>query len=181
MSNSKSYFRLDGKVAIVTGASRGIGKSIAMAYARYGAKVIVSSRKFDACEKVVREISSVGGEAIATEANISDKTSLEELVRFSVATYGGIDILVCNAASNPFYGELKDIPDEAFEKILKNNILSNHWLSALASPHMIKRNGGSILISLFNCGVKRNTWAWRLRSIKSSRYAIDKKLSDRIR
>ena len=154
MSNSKSYFRLDGKVAIVTGASRGIGKSIAMAYARYGAKVIVLSRKFDACEKVVREISSVGGEAIATEANISDKTSLEELVRFSVATYGGIDILVCNAASNPFYGELKDIPDEAFEKILKNNILSNHWLSALASPHMIKRNGGSILIVSSIAGLK---------------------------
>ena len=82
MSNSKSYFRLDGKVAVVTGASRGIGKSIAMAYARYGAKVIVSSRKFDACEKVVREISCVGGEATATEANISDKKSLKELARF---------------------------------------------------------------------------------------------------
>ena len=154
MPNGKSFFRLDNKVAIITGASRGIGRSIAIAYARYGAKVIVSSRKIDACEEVVDEIRSLGGEATATVANISDKSSLEDLVRFSVATYGGIDILVCNAASNPFYGELKDIPDEAFEKILKNNILSNHWLSALVSPHMSHSGGGSILIVSSIAGLK---------------------------
>jgi NAD(P)-dependent dehydrogenase (short-subunit alcohol dehydrogenase family) len=154
MLNGKSFFRLDNKVAIITGASRGIGRSIAIAYARYGAKVIVSSRKIDACEEVVDEIRSLGGEATATVANISDKSSLEDLVRFSVATYGGIDILVCNAASNPFYGELKDIPDEAFEKILKNNILSNHWLSALVSPHMFHSGGGSILIVSSIAGFK---------------------------
>mgnify|MGYP005690485291 CR=1 FL=1 len=100
------------------------------------------------------EIRSLGGEATATVANISDKSSLEDLVQFSVTTYGGIDILVCNAASNPFYGELKDIPDEAFEKILKNNILSNHWLSALVSPHMSNRGGGSILIVSSIAGLK---------------------------
>ncbi|MDA0360180.1 MAG: SDR family oxidoreductase [Proteobacteria bacterium] len=154
MPNGKSFFRLDNKVAIITGASRGIGRSIAIAYARYGAKVIVSSRKIDACEEVVDEIRSLGGEATATVANISDKSSLEELVRFSVTTYGGIDILVCNAASNPFYGELKDIPDEVFEKILKNNILSNHWLSALVSPHMFQSGGGSILIVSSIAGLK---------------------------
>ncbi|MBA4740198.1 MAG: SDR family oxidoreductase [Burkholderiales bacterium] len=154
MPNSKSFFRLDNKVAVITGASRGIGRSIAIAYARYGAKVIVSSRKIDVCEEVVNEIRSIGGEATATAANISEKSSLEELVDFSVSTYGGIDILVCNAASNPFYGELKDIPDEAFEKVLKNNILSNHWLSALVSPHMSKRNGGSILIVSSIAGLK---------------------------
>ncbi|MDC1312012.1 SDR family oxidoreductase [Burkholderiales bacterium] len=154
MPNSKSFFRLDKKVAIITGASRGIGRSIAIAYAQYGAKVVVSSRKIDACEKVVDEIRSFGGEATATVANISDKSSLEDLVSFSVATYGGIDILVCNAASNPFYGELKDIPDEAFEKILQNNILSNHWLSALATPHMCDRDGGSILIVSSIAGLK---------------------------
>ena len=76
MPNGKSFFRLDNKVAIITGASRGIGRSIAIAYARYGAKVIVSSRKIDACEEVVDEIRSLGGEATATVANISDKSSL---------------------------------------------------------------------------------------------------------
>jgi dehydrogenase/reductase SDR family member 4 len=152
--DTTNFFRLDNKVAIITGASRGIGKSIAIAYAQHGAKVIVSSRKIDACQEVVNHIRTFGGEATATAANISDKSGLEDLVRFSKDTYGGVDILVCNAASNPFYGQLKDIPDAAFEKILKNNILSNHWLSSLVTPHMELRDGGSILIISSIAGLK---------------------------
>ena len=154
MVDTKGFFRLDDKVAIITGASRGIGKAIAIAYARYGAKVVVSSRKIEACEKVVEEIRSFGGEATATAANISEKSSLEDLVRFTLKTYKSIDVLVCNAASNPFFGPLKDIPDSAFEKILKNNILSNHWLSSLVAPHMEGKNGGSILIISSIAGLK---------------------------
>ncbi|MDA1331287.1 MAG: SDR family oxidoreductase [Proteobacteria bacterium] len=154
MTDVTNFFRLDNKVAIITGASRGIGKSIAIAYARYGAKVIVSSRKIEACQEVVNHIRAFGGEATATTANISDKSSLEDLVHFSRETYGGIDILVCNAASNPFYGQLKDIPDAVFEKILNNNILSNHWLSSLVTPHMETRNGGAILIVSSIAGLK---------------------------
>ena len=149
-----NFFRLDRQVSIVTGASRGIGKAIALAHAQYGANVVVSSRNLDACKKVVDEISSQGGVAAATEANISKKGSLEALIDFTLDRFGQIDHLVCNAASNPFYGPLSEIPDDAFEKILKNNILSNHWLASLSSRHISKSPSGSIVIVSSIAGLK---------------------------
>ena len=143
-----SLFDLTGKIALITGSSRGIGKAIAGAMAMQGAKVVISSRKQDACDAVAAEINEKHGEgtAIAVAASISDKAALEELVRQTEAQLGPLDILVCNAASNPYYGPMEGISDEQFEKILSNNIISNHWLSQLVLPGMIERKDGAIVI-----------------------------------
>ena len=141
-------FDLTGKVAVVTGSSRGIGKAIAMRLAEHRARVVVSSRKIEACEAVVREIEAAhgAGRAIAVAASISSNPDLERLVAAANETLGSIDILVCNAASNPYYGPLGGISDEQFRKILDNNIVSNHWLVQLAVPGMIERKEGAIII-----------------------------------
>ncbi len=118
-------FDLTGKNAIITGSSKGIGKSIAAAMAQQGANVVISSRKADVCEATAEEINSMGfpGKAIVIPCNISDKTALEMLVEETRSQLGQIDILVCNAASNPFFGSIKDIPDDAFEKIISGATL----------------------------------------------------------
>jgi NAD(P)-dependent dehydrogenase (short-subunit alcohol dehydrogenase family) len=139
-------FALKGKVAVVTGSSRGIGRSIAEHLARAGAKLVISSRKLPACEEVAQAIRKDSGEAIAIAANIGDKAQLEELVNASRKHWGRIDVLVCNAASNPYYGPMAQMPDEAFNKILQNNIVSNHWLANLVLPEMAERRDGAVII-----------------------------------
>ena len=141
-----NFFSLKNKVAVITGSSRGIGKGIAVRFSELGAKIIISSRKIDACEQVVKEITNAGGLARAFECNISNKYSCQELITFAQKTYGKIDILVCNAASNPYYGDLADIPDESFEKIMNNNVKSNLWLCKNVIPHFKKNKSGSIII-----------------------------------
>lgn len=137
---------LEGKVAVITGSSRGIGRSIAEHLADAGAKVVISSRKADACEKVTESINNNGGEAISVPANISDRSQLENLVAAARKQWGRIDVLVCNAASNPYYGPMADMPDEAFDKILHNNIVSNHWLANMVLPEMAERKDGAVII-----------------------------------
>lgn len=141
-------FDLTDMVAIVTGSSRGIGRASAIELARHGARVVISSRKQEACETVAAEINAQFGEgrAIAIAASISDKAQLEALVARTRDAFGRIDVLVCNAASNPYYGPLAGIADDQFRKILDNNVLSNHWLIQLVAPEMRERKGGSIII-----------------------------------
>lgn len=139
-------FDLTGKVAIVTGSSRGIGRSIAENLAEAGARVVISSRKMEACETVARAIRERGRDAIAIPANISDKAQLEGLVKQSQQAFGHIDILVCNAASNPYYGPMTGLADDVFDKIMRNNVLSNLWLCNLVMPEMAKRKDGAIII-----------------------------------
>ncbi len=141
-----NLFDLSGKVAVITGSSRGIGRAIALQMAAHGARVVVSSRKAEACQKVVDEIGAAGGEAIALPASISDKAALQALVDGTVAKWGGIDILVCNAAINPYFGPSAGIPDEAFDKIMASNIKSNHWLANMVLPGMAARGGGAVVI-----------------------------------
>jgi NAD(P)-dependent dehydrogenase (short-subunit alcohol dehydrogenase family) len=139
-------FRVDGKVAVVTGSSRGIGRSIAEHLAAHGAKVVISSRKQGPCEEVAQAIRAGGGEAIALPASIAEKAQLEQLVAQTRKHFGQIDILVCNAASNPYFGPMSGLPDEAFQKILQNNIVANHWLANLVAPEMAQRRDGVIII-----------------------------------
>lgn len=143
-----NLFDLSGRVAIVTGSSRGIGLASAWALAEHGAKLVISSRKQDACDAVAAELNAKfgAGTAIAVAANISDKAALQHLVDEAQRAFGQIDILVCNAASNPYYGPQAGIADEQFRKILDNNIVSNHWLIAMVAPAMQARRDGSIII-----------------------------------
>jgi NAD(P)-dependent dehydrogenase (short-subunit alcohol dehydrogenase family) len=140
-------FDLAGKVAIVTGSSRGIGRAIAGRLAEHGAKVVISSRKLPACEEAAAEINARHpGSAIAVAANISSKEDLERLVAETRAAFGRIDVLVCNAAANPYYGPMAGITDEQFRKVLDNNIVSTHWLISMVAPEMRERRDGAIVI-----------------------------------
>ena len=141
-----ALFDLTGKVAIVTGSSRGIGRAIAEELAAHGATVVISSRKQDACEEVAEAINASGGKAIAIAASISDKEALKELAERTLTELGRVDVLVCNAASNPYYGPMAGITDDQFRKILDNNVLSNHWLVQMIAPQMVQRGDGSIII-----------------------------------
>jgi NAD(P)-dependent dehydrogenase (short-subunit alcohol dehydrogenase family) len=140
-------FDLSGKVAVITGSTKGIGKAIAERLAEHGAKVAISSRKAEACAEVAAAINAKHpGAAIAVAANISSKSDLQRLIDETRAAFGKVDILVCNAASNPYYGPMSGISDEAFRKILDNNIVSNNWLVNMVAPEMAARKDGAIII-----------------------------------
>ena len=139
-------FDLTGKVAIVTGSSRGIGRSIAETMAGLGAKLVISSRKAEACEPVAHGIRAKGGTAKVVACNISRKDQVEALVAETKAEFGRSDILVCNAAINPVYGPLGGLTDEAFDKIMGANVKSNLWLCNLVMPGMAEAGGGAVVI-----------------------------------
>jgi NAD(P)-dependent dehydrogenase (short-subunit alcohol dehydrogenase family) len=141
-------FDLTNRAAIVTGSSRGIGRAIAERLAEHGANVVISSRKAQACVEAAESINRARGREAAKPiaANISSKEELRHLIDEATRTFGRIDILVCNAASNPYYGAMSGISDEQFRKIFENNVLANHWLSQLVAPGMIERKDGSIII-----------------------------------
>ena len=143
-----SLFSLAGKTAVITGSTRGIGKAIAERMAEAGARVVISSRKPEACAAVAAAICRMhgAGRAIAIPANISSKDELRHLVDETTRQLGQIDILVCNAASNPYFGPMAGIEDSQFRKILENNVLANHWLIGFVAPQMLERKDGSIII-----------------------------------
>ncbi|ENZ83040.1 MULTISPECIES: SDR family oxidoreductase [Caulobacter] len=153
-----SLFDLTGQVAIITGSSRGIGKAIAERMAEQGAKVVISSRKAGPCDEVAAALNAKhgAGTAIAVPANIASKEELQHLVDETRAAFGKIDICVCNAASNPYYGPLAGISDDQFRKILDNNIISNHWLIGMVAPEMRARKDGSIIIISSIGGLRGN-------------------------
>ena len=139
-------FGLGGKVAVVTGSSKGIGRAIALRLAQHGARVVVSSRKRDACQAVADEIVAAGGQAMVIPCHIGRKEELQALVDGTVAAWGGIDILVCNAAVNPYFGPAAGISDEAYNRIMDANVRSNFWLCNMTLPGMAARGGGSVII-----------------------------------
>lgn len=139
-------FSLKGKVALVTGSTKGIGKSIAEEMANAGAKVVISSRKADACNAVAAEFTARGQEALAVPCHVGSKQALQSLVDAVTAKWGGIDVLVCNAASNPHFGPMNTASDEVFDKIMETNVKSVFWLANMALPQMATRGGGAMII-----------------------------------
>jgi NAD(P)-dependent dehydrogenase (short-subunit alcohol dehydrogenase family) len=153
MSDS-DLFSLRGQVAVVTGASKGIGRAIAEAMAAAGARVVISSRKGEACEEVAGAINAAGGEALALACNISHKSDLQGLVDRTLEHWGRIDALVCNAAVNPYFGPLAEIPDEAYDKTMNANVRSNLWLCNMVIPGMAARGGGAVILISSIAGLK---------------------------
>jgi len=141
-----NLFDLSGKVALITGSTKGIGKAIAERMAEHGAKVVISSRNQDACDDVAQGIRENGGDAIAMACNINYQEQLENLATVTRDQLGPVDILVCNAALNPYYGPIQEIPDVAFDKVMHANIGSVHRLCQLIIPGMAEREGGSVII-----------------------------------
>jgi dehydrogenase/reductase SDR family member 4 len=152
-----TLFDLSGKVAVVTGSTRGIGKSIAEELARAGAKVAISSRKAEACLQARDELAQQGFDVLAQPCNVSRKEDLQALVDATLAKWGRIDIVVANAASNPYFGPLTDISDDAFDKIVTNNVKSVLWLAAMTLPAMAQRGGGSFIAVGSIGGILANT------------------------
>lgn len=133
MDDGQAVFSLKGKVAIITGSSKGIGRSIAEAMAASGAKVAISSRNIDSCTLVSNGISESGGESIAIACNVSEKQELQKLVDATIDKWGRLDILVCNAAAIPYYGPMAKMSDEAYDKVMDTNVNSNFWLCNMAA------------------------------------------------
>jgi dehydrogenase/reductase SDR family member 4 len=153
---ASSLFDLTGQVALITGSSRGIGKAIAEEMAAAGAKVVISSRKQDACDAVRDQITAAGGDAISVTCNIGNKQEVEHLVKAAMEHYGRIDTLVCNAAVNPYFGPLSKLGDDAWDKIMVSNVKSSWWFSNLVSPQMIERGMGNIIL-ISSIGAFRST------------------------
>jgi NAD(P)-dependent dehydrogenase (short-subunit alcohol dehydrogenase family) len=172
-----NLFDLTGKVAIITGSSRGIGRAIAEAFAEAGAKIVISGRNQAPCDAVVEAIRATGGEAIAVTARISDKAQLENLVAMTREQWGRIDILVCNAAINPHYGSIADMTDQVFERMMTNNVLSNLWLSAMVGPEMRARKEGSIIYIISIGGMKASTVIGMYGVTKAADYALCRNLA----
>jgi NAD(P)-dependent dehydrogenase (short-subunit alcohol dehydrogenase family) len=139
-------FDLTGQVAVITGSSRGIGRAAAEIMAALGAKVVVSSRKAEACEEAAAAIRKAGGDAHVIPCNIARKDEVEGLIDGTLKHWGRIDTLVCNAAVNPYFGPLANISDDAFDKIMTSNVRSNLWLCNRVLPAMADEGGGSIVI-----------------------------------
>jgi len=174
-----NLFDLTGKVAIITGSSRGIGRAIAEAMADHGAKVVISSRKAEACKATADAINAKHGEgsAIVVPANISSKEELQHLVDETRAQLGRIDVLVCNAASNPYYGPMAGISDDQFRKILDNNVIANHWLISMVAPEMLERGEGSIIIVSSIGGLTSSTMIGAYNISKAADFQLARNLA----
>jgi len=138
-------FSLEGKVAIVTGGSRGIGRSIAIGLAEHGADVAIAARKPEALAEAVAAIQATGRHAIAVPTNVRRIEELRALVDQTVAQLGRLDILVNNAGTNPFYGRVQDMDERAFDAIMDTNVKAIHFLSNFAREAMVRQGGGAII------------------------------------
>ena len=142
------------RTALITGGAGGIGKAIAEEYAKAGAKVVISSRKADACEKVANELKEQGFDALPIACHVGDKAQLQNLVDKTLEAWGKIDILVCNAATNPVYGPTHNVSDEAFDKIMGTNVKGTFWLCNMVIPQMVELGGGSIVLLSSIAGIR---------------------------
>lgn len=143
---TSALFNLSGKVAIITGSSRGLGFASAKAMAEHGAKVVISGRKAEACEAAAAEIRAAGGEALAVACNIGRKDELQNLVDKTNAAWGRVDIVMANAAIHPWVGSMLDLEEETFAKFMQVNVQSNLWLAQMTAPAMLERGYGRFIV-----------------------------------
>jgi len=149
-----NLFDLSGKVALVTGGSRGIGRAIALRMAEAGASVVISSRKVESCDLVVDEIEQAGGKAVSAPCNMSDIEALPALLDTAHSAFGKVDIMVGNAAVNPHYGPTTNVESEAFDKIFDTNVKSNLWLAKMVLPEMAERRDGVLIFVTSVAGLR---------------------------
>jgi dehydrogenase/reductase SDR family member 4 len=168
---------LTGKVAVVTGSSRGIGRAIAEGFAKAGAQVVVSSRKLETCEPVAAAIRSAGGEAIAIASHIGRKEELQALVDGTCTAFGRIDILVCNAAVNPAYGPTAALTDDAFDKIMTANVKGTLWLCNMVIPDMAARREGTVILLSSIAGLRGTTSIGAYGMSKAAEAALARNLA----
>jgi NAD(P)-dependent dehydrogenase (short-subunit alcohol dehydrogenase family) len=143
---ANSPFDLAGKTAIVTGSTKGIGRAIAVALARAGAKVAVSSRDAGRVGETAQALTDAGHTVIGVPCNVGRKDELQNLVDRTKSELGPVDILVCNAAINPYYGPAMEIPDDVFAKVMHTNIQAQLWLAQMVAPDMKARKDGAIVL-----------------------------------
>lgn len=170
-------FDMTGKVALITGSTKGIGRSIAEEMARLGAKVVISSRKADVCEQVAGELKAQGFEAVAIPCHVGKKDQLQNLVDKTIETWGKIDVLVCNAATNPVYGTTAEMTDEAWDKIMETNVKGTFWLANMVLPGMAERGEGAVVLLSSIAGIRGNTTIGTYGVSKAAEAALARNLA----
>ncbi len=170
-------FDMTGKVALITGSTKGIGRSIAEEMARSGAKVVISSRKADVCEKVAGELREQGFEALAIPCHVGRKDDLRNLVDKTIEAWGQIDVLVCNAATNPVYGPTSEMTDEAWDKIMDTNVKGTFWLTNMVLPQMAERGDGAVVLLSSIAGIRGNTTIGTYGVSKAAEAALARNLA----
>jgi len=170
-------FDMTGKVALITGSTKGIGRSIAEEMARLGAKVVISSRKADACEQVANELKEQGYEAIAIPCHVGKKEDLQNLVDKTNEAWGAIDVLVCNAATNPVYGTTAEMTDDAWDKIMDTNVKGTFWLTNMVLPQMAEKGEGAVVLLSSIAGIRGNTTIGTYGVSKAAEAALARNLA----
>lgn len=170
-------FDMTGKVALITGSTKGIGRSIAEEMARLGAKVVISSRKADVCEQVANELKAQGYEAIAIPCHVGKKEDLQNLVDKTNQAWGSIDVLVCNAATNPVYGTTAEMTDDAWDKIMDTNVKGTFWLTNMVLPQMAEKGEGAVVLLSSIAGIRGNTTIGTYGVSKAAEAALARNLA----
>ncbi|WP_273206483.1 SDR family NAD(P)-dependent oxidoreductase [Marinobacter subterrani] len=170
-------FDMTGKVALITGSTKGIGRAIAEEMARLGAKVVISSRKADACEQVANELKAQGYEAIAIPCHVGRKEDLQNLVNKTNEAWGTIDVLVCNAATNPVYGTTAEMTDDAWDKIMDTNVKGTFWLTNMVLPQMAGKGEGAVVLLSSIAGIRGNTTIGTYGVSKAAEAALARNLA----
>lgn len=174
---TNSLFDMTGKVAVITGSTKGIGRAIAEEMARLGARVVISSRKADACEQVAAKLKAQGFEAMAVPCHVGRKADLQNLVDRTNQAWGPIDVLVCNAATNPVYGTTAEMTDEAWDKIMDTNVKGTFWLTNMVLPQMAEKGEGAVVLLSSIAGLRGNTTIGTYGVSKAAEAALARNLA----